>query len=110
MQRIVDEEEIGLHDLYMSFANFVDSAALSTKLDPLKEEDKHDLVNPQAMTMSMAEFILWTSLPRAMMSPWRDMSMRRCWGSVKTLDEGNAVPPGFGLERTRSLIARSIAS
>jgi hypothetical protein len=38
MKRIVDEEEIGLQDL-LSFANLVDSAALSTKLELLQEED-----------------------------------------------------------------------
>jgi len=56
--------------------------------------------------MSMAEFILWTSLPKAIMSLGRDLSMRRCRGFVKTLDEGNAVPHGLGLERISSLRAR----
>ncbi len=105
MKRIVDEVEIGLQDL-LSFANFVDSTALRTKWELLREEDKHDLASPEAMTMSMAESNMWTSLPRAKMSPWRDLSMRRCMGSVKTLDEGNAVSPVLGLERTNSLIAR----
>ena len=81
----MDEEEIGLHDL-LSFANFDDSAALSTKSEVLHEEDKHDLVNLEATTMSMAESILRTSLSRAMMSPWQDLSMRRCNDSIKTLD------------------------
>ena len=94
MKRIVGEEEIGLQDL-MSFAHFVDSEVLRTKLELLHEEDKHNLVNPEAMTMSMAESILWTSLLRAMMSPSRDLSMRRCIGLfVKTLDEGNVPPLG----------------
>ena len=109
MKRIVDEEEIGLKDL-LFFANFVDPTALSTKLELLHEEDKHNLVNPEAMTVPMAESILWTSLPRAMMSPGRDLPMRRCRGYVKTLDEGNAAPLGLGLERTNSLIARLITS
>jgi hypothetical protein len=58
----------------------------------------------------MAESILWTSLPRAMMSIGRVLSMRRCRGYVKSLDEGNAAPIGSGLERTISLIARLITS
>jgi len=105
MKRIVDEDKIGLHDL-LSFANFFDSAALRTQSKLLLEEDKHDLVSPEAMTMYMAESILWTSLPRAMMSPGRDLSMRRYKGYVKTLDVGNAMPPRLGLERTNSFIAR----
>ena len=77
MKRIVDEDdEIELHDL-MSFESFVDSAALMTKSELLLEEDKHDLVNREAMAMSMAESILWTSLSRAILSPWRDLSIRR---------------------------------
>jgi hypothetical protein len=68
MNRIVDEEEIGLHDL-LTFANFVDLATLSTKSELLQKEDKHDLINPEARTISMAESIPWTSLPGAMMSP-----------------------------------------
>ena len=38
MNRIVDGEKIGLHDL-LSFVNFVDSAALSKKSELLQEED-----------------------------------------------------------------------
>ena len=76
IKRIVEEEEIGLHDL-QSFPNLADSATLMTKSEILHEEDKHDLVDLEAMTMSMTEFILWTSLPRAQMSPGRDLSMRR---------------------------------
>ncbi len=98
------EDEIGLH--LLSFANFVDSAALRTKSELLLEEDKHDLVSPKTMTMSMAGSILSASLPRAMISPRRDLSMRKYKGFVNTLDEGNAMPPGLGLERTNSLIAR----
>ena len=106
MKRIVYEEEIGLHDL-VSFANFFDLAALRTKSELLPDEDKHDLVSPKAMTMSMTVSILWTSMPKAMMSPGRDLSMRRCKGAViKTLDVGNAMPPGLGLARTNSFIAR----
>ena len=69
MKRIVDEEESGLQDL-LSFANFVDSAALNAKLELLREGDNNDLVNLEVITMSMAESILWTSLPRAMTSPY----------------------------------------
>ena len=70
---MVEEDKIGLHDL-MSFANFFDSAALRTKSKLLLEEGKHDFVNnPEAMTMSIAESILWISLPRAMISPGRDL-------------------------------------
>ncbi len=57
MKHIVDEEEIGLQDL-LTLPNFFDSTALSTKSELLLEEDKHDLVNPQAMPMSMDESIL----------------------------------------------------
>ena len=76
MKHIVGEEEIMLQDL-LSFAKFADSAALSTKSELLQEEYKHDLVNPKAMTMSIAESIIWTSLLRATMSPGRDLFMRR---------------------------------
>jgi hypothetical protein len=99
MKRIVDEDENGFQDL-LFFANFVDSAALRIKSELLLEGDKHDLVNPEAKTMSMDESLQWTSLPRAMMSPGRDLSMRRCTSSFKTLDKGNAMPNGLGLERT----------
>ena len=58
--------------------------------------------------MSMAESILWTSLPRAMMSPRRDLSMRRCKGSVKTLEEGNAVPLALASVRKDQLLYNSV--
>jgi hypothetical protein len=74
MKRIVEEDEIGLQNL-LSFANIFDSVALRAKSELLLEEDKHDFVNPEAMTKSIRESILWTSLPRAMMSRGRDLSM-----------------------------------
>ena len=61
----------------MSFLNLVFSAALRTKLELLHEEDKHDFVNPEAISRSMAVSSLWTSLPRAMMSPGLDLSLLR---------------------------------
>jgi hypothetical protein len=100
---IVEEEEIGFADL-LSFPNLTRSAPLSTKSELLEEEDKHDLVRAEAITRSIAVSILWTSLPSARMSPGRDLSLRRCRGSMRMLDDGKAAPPGMVLERTRSLI------
>jgi hypothetical protein len=107
--RIVEEEAIGLTDL-MSFPNLARSAPLSTKSELLEEEDKHDFVRREAMTRSIAVSILWTSLRRARMSPGRDLSLRRRVGSMRILEAGNAAPPGFTLERTRSFIVILIAS
>ena len=101
----MEEEGIGLQDL-LSFPNMAILAALRTKLELLQEEDKLDLVSVKAMTMSVAESSLWTSLPRAIMSPERDLSIRRQGGSVRILEAGKADPLGLGLERIISLIAR----
>ena len=57
-----------------SFLNFVLSAALSTISELFVVEVKHDFCRAEAMTMSMAVSIQWTSLPKAMMSPGRDLS------------------------------------
>ena len=62
---------------FLSFLNLAFSAAFRTKSELLHEEDKHDFVKPEAMTGSMAVSNLWTSLPRAMMSPGLDMSLLR---------------------------------
>jgi hypothetical protein len=73
---IVEEEEIGFTDL-RSFPNLTRSAPLRTKSELLEEEDKHDFVRAEAITKSIAVSNLWTSLPRAKMSPGRDLSRRR---------------------------------
>jgi len=49
----VDEEEIRLTDL-LSLPNLALSAPLRTDSGLLQEEDKHDFVRPEAMTMSIA--------------------------------------------------------
>ncbi len=64
----MEEEAIGLTADLMSFPSLARSTALRTKSEPLEEEDKQDFVSPEAMTRSMAMSIMWTSLPRAMMS------------------------------------------
>ncbi len=64
MKRIVDEDEIG-------------STALRTKSELLHEEDKHDLVCLETITMPMAVSNLWASLPRAITSPGLELSPRR---------------------------------
>ncbi len=58
---------------FLSFLNLVFSAAFRTKSELLHEEDKHDFVKPETMTMAVSN--LWTSLPRAMMSPGLDLSL-----------------------------------
>ncbi len=75
-KRIVEEVEMGLGEI-LFFLNFAFSAAFRTKSELIHEEDKHDFFKPEAMTRSMAVSSLWTSLPRAMMSPGRDMSFLR---------------------------------
>jgi hypothetical protein len=67
---------MGLPEI-LSFLNLAFSAAFRTKSELLQEEDKHDFVKPEAITRSMAVSNLWTSLPRAMMSPGLDMSLLR---------------------------------
>ena len=67
-------------------------------------------LNPEATTKSMVVFILWTSLPRAKMSPGLDLSLLRWACSMRTLDAGKAAPSDFGLDRTRSLRARLTSS
>ena len=61
----------------MFFLNLVFSAAFKTKSELLQEEDKHDFVSPEAITKSMDVSSLWTSLPRAKMSPGLDLSLLR---------------------------------
>ncbi len=61
----------------MSFLNFVFFAALSTISELFVMEVKHDFWKAEAMTMPMAVSSLWTSLPRAMMSPGRDLSFHK---------------------------------
>ena len=73
MKRIVEEDAIGFVEME-SFLNFVLSAALSTISELFVVEVKHDFCKAEAMTMSMAVSILWTSLPKAKMSPGRDLS------------------------------------
>ncbi len=73
-------------------------------------EDKHDFCKAEAITRSMAVSILCTSLPRAIMSPGLDLSFLRCSGSVRTLEVGNAVPPGDEFVSTRSRTARLTTS
>jgi hypothetical protein len=107
--RIVEEEAIGLTDL-PSFPNLTRSAPLRTQSELLEEEVKLNFVRPEAITRSIAVSILWTSIPKAKMSPGRDLSLRRCGGSMIMLDAGNAAPPGFMLERTKSLIVLLAAS
>jgi len=72
-KRIVEEEELGV-DEFKSYLNFDFSAALSTVSELLLMEDKHDLCKAEAITMSIAVSSLWTSLPRAIMSPSLDLS------------------------------------
>jgi len=74
--RVVEDEAIGLTDL-MSFPNLTRSAPLRTKSELLEDDDKHDFVKPEAMTMPIAVSIMWTSLPKAKMSTGRDLSLRR---------------------------------
>ncbi len=75
-KRIVDDAEMGW-DEFLSFLNLAFSAAFRTKSELLYEEDKHDFVNPEAITRSMDVSSLWTSLPIAMMSPCLDLSLLR---------------------------------
>ena len=74
IKRIVEEDEMGLAE-FLSFLNLAFSAAFRTKSELLHEEDKHDFVKPEAMTRSMAMSNMWTSLPKAMMSPGLDMPL-----------------------------------
>ena len=67
---------MGLVD-FRSFLNLARSAALRTKSELLEEEGKHDFVSPDAMTKSMTESSLWTSRPRARMSPGLELSCLR---------------------------------
>ena len=62
---------------FMSFLNLVFSAALRTKSELLQEENKQDFVSPEAIINSMVVSILWTSLPRAKISPGLDLSLLR---------------------------------
>ena len=95
---------MGLTEL-LSFLNLAFSGVFRTRSELLHEEEKHEIVKPEAMTSSMTVSNLWTSLPRAMMSPGLDLSFLR-WGvSMRTLDAGNTAPPRLGFERTRSLRA-----
>ena len=57
MNRMVDEEAMGLHYL-LSLPNFATYATLRRSSELLHEEVKHDLVSPEAMTMSTAESII----------------------------------------------------
>ena len=62
---------------FLSFLNLVFSTAFRTKSELLHEEDKHDFVKPEVMTRSMAVSSLWTSFPKAMMSPGLELSFLR---------------------------------
>ncbi len=95
---------------FKSFLNLVFSAAFRTKSELLLEEDKHDLVKPETTTKSMAVSSLWTSLPRAKMSPGLDLSPLRWEGSMRTLEAGKTAPPGSGLDSTSPLRARFTTS
>ena len=70
---------------FLSFPNLAFSAALRTKSELLHGEDKHDLVSQEAITMSIAVSNLWTSLPRAIISPGLDLSPR---GIMRGFDVG----------------------
>ena len=70
----MEEEAIGLTD-FLSFPNLARSAPLRTKSELLEEEDKHNFVRPEKITRSTAMSNLWTSLPRARISPGRDLSL-----------------------------------
>ena len=59
---------MGLTDR-LSLPNLAVSAPLRTKSELLQEEDKHDFMRPEAMTMPIAMSNMWTSRPGAMMSP-----------------------------------------
>jgi hypothetical protein len=61
----------------VSFLNLVFSAAFKTKSELLQEEDEHDFVSPEAITKSMDVSSMWTSLPRAKMSPCLYLSLLR---------------------------------
>jgi hypothetical protein len=52
-KRIVEEDEMGMME-FTSFLNLAFSAAFRTKSELLQEEDKHDFLNPEAITKSMA--------------------------------------------------------
>jgi phosphoribosylaminoimidazole-succinocarboxamide synthase len=75
-KRIVEEVEMGLAEI-LSFLNLAFFVDFRTKSEILQEEDKHDFVKLEAITRSMAVSSLWTSLPRAMMSPGLDLSLLR---------------------------------
>ncbi len=90
---VVEEEAIGLADL-PSFPSLTRSAPLRTKSELFEERVKHDCVKLEAITRSIAVSIMWTSLPSARMSHGRDLSLRRCEGSMRMLDARNAAPPG----------------
>ena len=59
------------------FLNLAFSDAFKTKSELLQEENKHDFVSSEAITKSMAVSSLWTSLPKAKMSPGLDLSLLR---------------------------------
>ena len=100
-KRIVEEEEMGFNE-FKSFLNFDFSAAMSTISELLLMDDKHDFCKAEAITMSIAVSIMWTSLPIAIMSHGLDLSFFRWSGSIRTLKVGNAAPPGDGFDNTRS--------
>jgi hypothetical protein len=62
---------------FLSFLNLAFSTAFKTKSELVHEEDKHDYVMLEAITRSMTVSSMWTSLPRAMMSPGLDLFLLR---------------------------------
>jgi hypothetical protein len=75
-KRIVEEEEMGFAE-FKSFLNLDFSAAFSTISELLSMEDKHDFCRAEAITRSIAVSSMWTSLPRAIISPGLDLSFLR---------------------------------
>ena len=70
------------------FLDLAFSVAFRTKSELLDEVDKHDFVNPEAIIRSMVVSSMWTSLPRAMMSPCIDLFLLRCGGLMRMIDVG----------------------
>jgi hypothetical protein len=77
IRRMVADEEIGRLD-FLSFKNFAFSASRREKSELFAWFDKHDFARPEMITQSLVVSFRKASMPRATISPGRDLSWRRC--------------------------------
>jgi hypothetical protein len=77
IRRMVADEEIRRLD-FLFFKNFAFSASRREKSELFAWWDKHDFATPEIITQSIAMSSRKALMPKATISPGRDLSWRRC--------------------------------